>query len=431
MNIFGPGMWQGLNRATGTYLTQANLMDQQMEKKREFDEQLKLRQAQEERLQQQFDRTQKLQDARNIFGRAIVTGTVPNLMEDLQKYSQRGGPMADINPDVQALTEAMPVNMMKDYMTGGYMPYDEKMAWEIQKYNTLHPQKAPQYKFQTIYDPKTGQSKIMAINPETLEQTPIGMGKPAYGKSITVDPETGEIKFVEGQGVGQGGMDAGITKGLAGNLGNRLANLGHDIDLAEVLMEQFDPTYFQWPERFGWDVMYKYLDKAGMAPEQYKESFNKYKQYGTIAVGRLNQIIKNLSGAAVSEAEEKRMKTAIPDFGAEWWKGDSPTEFYSKLQATLRQARMAQARYRYFLKNGFIDPSKGDAAVRQQITELVGQNSNFELNNMKQLIEQETERFLEDMMLRTPGADPKKLLPLAIKQASDYFGIDLTRKRRR
>ena len=50
---------------------------------------------------------------------------------------------------------------------------------------------------------------------------------------------------------------------------------------------------------------------------------------------------------------------------------------------------------------------------------------------MKQLIEQETERFLEDMMLRTPGADPKKLLPLAIKQASDYFGIDLTRKRRR
>ena len=428
MNIFGQGMWRGLNNATGTYLNQANLMAQDQERKREFDAQQALRAAAEARRQEAFEQAQNLRKSQEIFGRAIMTGQVDNLMENLSDYVQSPGPRADVSPEVQTIAQKLPVNMMMDYRSGEYMPYDEKRLWELQKYRALHPKKTPQYKFQTIYDDKTGKSRVVAINPETLEQKPIGAGKPAYGKSITVAPD-GSIQFSEGQGIG--GMSPEITKGLAGNLGNRIANIGHDLDLAEVLLDQFDPDYFKWPQRFGWDVVYKTLDKMGTPPKGFEESFDKYKQYGTLAIGRLNQIIKNLAGAAVSEAEEKRMLSGIPDFGAEWWKGDSPKGFYSKLTSTIRQARMAQARYRYFLKNGFIDPKRGDRSIKQQITQLVGQNPNFRLDNMKQLISQETERFLEDLVLKNPGADPKTLLPLAIKQASDFFGVDLTKKRRR
>lgn len=419
MNIFGPGMWGGLRGATQTYLTQANLMENQREKQRQFDEQLKLRQAQEARLQSQFETQQDMQDARNVFGKAILTGTVPSLMDDLKEYSAGSGPLADINPDVQALAQAMPTGMIKGYLAGEYMPYEDKVMQELALYNAKHPQ-TPSVSLKDFVGPDG--PGLYAIDKNSMKMQKLGNSIPK-GMSITYNKETGDFEVSTG-GSGKSSYGDDLRKPSAKSrslLQQGLIDTSKELDLTEVLLQNFDPKYFRWPERLGWEGL-KVFDKFSDLPPKYKDSLGKYSQYTTKALGNLNEIIHKLSGAAVSVQEEGRLKGGIPDIGDTWWKGDSPTVFSNKLKATLQLARMAQARYNYFIKNGFVDPKQDPKKVRDQVTAL---SSNFPLESMGPLIKAKTKEFLKELMAQSPGTSPEVLFPEARARAADYFGVRL------
>lgn len=93
-------------------------------------------------------------------------------------------------------------------------------------------------------------------------------------------------------------------------------------------------------------------DKFGALGDEDKKKLSSY----VIARRRVaednNQVIKEMSGSAVSGQEYERMKEQLPIAGTSIGDGDSPTAFISKLDDTHRSIQMAQARLMYLKKNG-------------------------------------------------------------------------------
>ena len=410
MNIFGPGMWGGLADASGTYLRQANLMDQQQEQARRFDETQKIREAQELRQQAAFEQQRKQREAQNIFGRAILTGQVPDLMGDLKTYAQGSGPLADINPDVQALTEAMPLGMIKGYMGGDYMPYEEKLGWEMQKYQLTHPQKNNVTLKEMVGPEGLG---VYAYNRDSGQMDKLGAPAPKSGESIRVNPKTGEIEIVRGPGAG-GRNASDIARGTQNSVQRQFMDSTADIDQAETLYNNFQRKFLERGYRAE-QALNSVLDawiKGSLSPQKQKE-LGEYTDYITRASTNLNNVIHRLSGAAVSEHEETRLKSGIPNPGEHWWAGDSPTEFLSKLKTSIQLARLAQARWNYFLRKGLNVSELGGKALARKMP----------LTGMKQIIKDKTKEFLQALVKANPGADPQKLLPQARQKASEFFGV--------
>ena len=57
------------------------------------------------------------------------------------------------------------------------------------------------------------------------------------------------------------------------------------------------------------------------------------------SVSNLNSYIKEMTGAAMSEAEAKRLMAVMPNAGTGVFDGDSPTQFKTKLDVVVREAK--------------------------------------------------------------------------------------------
>lgn len=116
----------------------------------------------------------------------------------------------------------------------------------------------------------------------------------------------------------------------------------------------FKPEYQQFDTKFGmgWRAL---VDKIGMgaklAPEDQK-MLEGYTAYRAEAYDNLNQYVKEITGAAMTNAEAERIMKAIPNPGENWWDGDGPTQFKGKLDQAIRKTQMAIARYEYAKRAG-------------------------------------------------------------------------------
>lgn len=81
------------------------------------------------------------------------------------------------------------------------------------------------------------------------------------------------------------------------------------------------------------------------------EQFSRFRQD---AVRQLNQYINEITGAAIGQGEEaERLKAGVPNPGSGLFDGDSPTQFVAKLNNTIRDLRLAEARLQYIKTQGF------------------------------------------------------------------------------
>ena len=86
-------------------------------------------------------------------------------------------------------------------------------------------------------------------------------------------------------------------------------------------------------------------DRFGKARPAEQEQITKYTGWRSKAIGNLNAEIKQLTGAAMTEAEAKRLMAGLPNPGTGITNpGDSPTEFQAKLDGAIEGARMAAIR---------------------------------------------------------------------------------------
>ena len=120
----------------------------------------------------------------------------------------------------------------------------------------------------------------------------------------------------------------------------------------------FRPEYQQIGPRLGaaWTAFKeKYGGLPGIPKEvspEDRELLREYTLYRRDAIDNINRYIKEMTGAAMSVPEAKRIRKGVPDAGEGVFDGDSPTEFQAKMLGTMRSLKLATARYSYALRHG-------------------------------------------------------------------------------
>jgi hypothetical protein len=120
--------------------------------------------------------------------------------------------------------------------------------------------------------------------------------------------------------------------------------------------DRIDEVYKEFPEALEAQTLTGELDRLSMSWEAYIDPKNmdpaRQERYGRIVEARqavldnLNRTIKDITGAAMTNAEAERIKATVPNVQ------DDPIAFQRKLDAARRMTRQAVARYHWWMKNG-------------------------------------------------------------------------------
>jgi hypothetical protein len=96
-------------------------------------------------------------------------------------------------------------------------------------------------------------------------------------------------------------------------------------------------------------------EKLGREPNpEERQNLEQFARFKQDSVRQLNQYINEITGAAIGQGEEaERLKSGVPNPGEGLFGGDSPTVFLSKLNNTVRDLRLAEARLQYIKTKGF------------------------------------------------------------------------------
>lgn len=205
---------------------------------------------------------------------------------------------------------------------------------------------------ETIYE--GGQAQKAMVNPMTGEVTKrVGGPKAERGTSLTVNPETGEISFYEG--VNAQGAFSGLGKAAENKVEGDILNATEMLARVNTIGSLFKPEY-QTLQGKGEAAWLGLKAKSGgalgeLSPDQ-EAYLADFADYRSTAVNNLNTILKELSGAAVNPHEYERIKAAMPNAGTGVFDGDDPITFKSKMDARLRDTKLAIARQTYHRTNG-------------------------------------------------------------------------------
>lgn len=116
---------------------------------------------------------------------------------------------------------------------------------------------------------------------------------------------------------------------------------------------QFKPEYQEIGTK--WDALkLDWQNKLGLGtldPGQ-QRFLTEFSQFKRNSIDALNQYIKSVTGAAMTNAEAERILRGLPNPGTGLFDGDSPIAFKAKLDDAMKQVRMAEARLVHIKRNG-------------------------------------------------------------------------------
>ena len=139
-----------------------------------------------------------------------------------------------------------------------------------------------------------------------------------------------------------------VDEGLL-DTGMRLQSLG-------AIERQFRPEFQELGTRFNalrLAAKDQYGGLIGMKLDPGQEKFlTEFSQYKRNSIDALNQYIKSVTGAAMTNAEAERILRGLPNPGTGLFDGDSPVEFKAKMDDAIKQSRLAEARLVYVKRNG-------------------------------------------------------------------------------
>jgi len=203
-------------------------------------------------------------------------------------------------------------------------------------------------------------------SPTGFSMQPERPGLPAAGPRQMRVESDGKGGFV----VSDGPVGAGLAKPTASEIDTQLKDNALRLDRVKSLKGKFKPEYLQlgtqldmgaadWQERLG----------GKLTPERQAE-LTAYSQFRSDAANELTQTLKAMSGAAVTPQEAERLLTAIGDPG-----NDGPTKFMSKVEATERAIKLANARLRFIRQNGLDKANFGGISL-DGMTDIIRKRGN-------------------------------------------------------
>jgi len=164
----------------------------------------------------------------------------------------------------------------------------------------------------------------------------------------------------------------------------------------------------------GWIKMVDKIRAGGMKPTPEQTKYlTEYTQFKQDAWDNLNRYIKEITGAQMSEAEAARLMRSMPNPGTSFYDGDSPSEFKAKMDNSVRQLKLAAARYTYLRSARF----KGKRMIGP------GGKSNISIQQMRGIMNKRATEIYREMKKSNPGMDGNLIRAQADQATLREFGI--------
>jgi hypothetical protein len=201
----------------------------------------------------------------------------------------------------------------------------------------------------------------------------------------------------------------------AGNLGKEGQNeldkkmIAASDNLANLssVRAQFRPEFQQVENRLGmaWTAFADKF-KAGqrMIKPEDAAQLEAFAAYRSDALDTMNNYIKAITGAAMTDAEAKRILGALPAVGEGVFDGDGPKAFKSKLDSAFDKTSAAIARYNYARQNG-------------KDWQMIG------IEQMKTVVRNRGRQLEQEILRANPNLDRSALPAEVTKQIKREFGI--------
>jgi len=199
-----------------------------------------------------------------------------------------------------------------------------------------------------------------------------------------------------------------VTLSRAGttDVEKRRINAGEAMTRLTNIEAAYKPEYQTYGSAMaaGWSSL---KAKAGvdLDPPQ-KQFLIDFVQYKRRSIENLNLTIKELTGAAMTEAEANRIRMTMPDPGTGLFDGDDPVTFKANLDDALATTKMAIARYNYMLTRG-LDTTAPDVSLDQ----------------MTGIMNARGDEIEAEMREANPNADPDMIAAEVDAQLATEFGL--------
>lgn len=209
------------------------------------------------------------------------------------------------------------------------------------------------------------------------------------GTSLTVGPD-GTVQFNDGG-------STPLAKPTQGELEKTVVSSQAGLDRLRSIQRSFDPKYLNLQHQLGSEYS-QLKDKVGLASDADKQTIANYEGFKSKTLNNLNLYIKDITGAAMSEAEADRIKSSVPNLS------DGPTAFKSKLDSVMGELSRAQARAYYVRRNGL-------------------SMDNVPLDNMDKIIDDYGANVEAQIKQQNPNMSPAEVDQLAHEQVKRAFGM--------
>ena len=233
---------------------------------------------------------------------------------------------------------------------------------------------------------QTDQHGNTRINPDVLPT-------PSKGLSVTTSDGT-VIEY----GANTGG---GMQKGTAKSLEESIIATSNSLDRLSRMGTEFEQDYLTVPGKVRSKLLWGQgmLDPDGMNTGD-RDWYSKQVTWRADAISFMNEEIKRMTGAQMSENEAKRLRKGMPDP-----ENDDPIAFQAKWKSNVRNLQMIRARANYYLSKG-LQPPNGNG------------NWVISINEMEQIMKERAETLTNAYMAQY---EPKEARHRAMQQANEEF----------
>ena len=250
--------------------------------------------------------------------------------------------------------------------------------------------------FQTIQE---GDENVTYQLTQDGGRVEIGRGPKWSGREgLEITTKDGTVIRQGGSGKTATGLQPTTQKKVEEELLDNAANL---VQIKQI-RERYQPEFATYAGQAR-GLWYKIKEKAGseLAPDE-QDYANKFYGYRSEAVKLQADIMRRMSGTAVTPTEEARQKTYVIDPGTGVFDGDSPEQVRSKMDRFENEMRRVVARLNYVRKNGL--------SIR-----------NVSLDTMDKILQDRAEVI--EGKLRAQGVPREKLAEQVLRQLSEEFGL--------
>ena len=140
-------------------------------------------------------------------------------------------------------------------------------------------------------------------------------------------------------------------KTAAGKIDEDMLGVTRNLMQLDQIAGQMKPEYQRFQDKVGFAALKAKDSTVGLTNKE-KADLADYSKYRRNAFNTLNEYIKSVTGAAMSETEADRIRKAMPDPGDGLFDGDSPTEFKAKLDDAIAATKKSVARLAYLKRKG-------------------------------------------------------------------------------